>query len=91
MEKICFINYKVECSKNDALRYKPQRIELRFKSNFNNDERTVDRFTCGFKDESEECKRCQARILEIFYNKSYIPKGEVIKLSQTFEDFPPIV
>lgn len=91
MEQISFINYKVECSKNDALRYKPQRIELRFKSNYNSDKLTVDRFTCGFKDESEECARCKARILEIFYNKSYVPEGKVIKTSQTFEDFPPIV
>lgn len=91
METIGFISYKVECSQNNDLRYKPQRIELRFKSDANSGDLTVDRFTCGFRDGSEECAKCQARILEIFYNKSYVPKGKVIKTSQTFEDFPPIV
>lgn len=91
METIDFTSYKVECSKNDDLRYKPQRIELRFKRNTNSGEIIVDRFTCGFYNGSDECVMCKARILEIFYNKSYVPEDKVIKLSQTFEDFPPIV
>ena len=91
MKSIGFKDYKVECSQKSSLCGTVQRVQLRYLYDFDSPDLTVDRFICGFNNYSDECVKCRARIEAFLKNKSYVPEGKAIKLSQTFEDFPPIV
>lgn len=93
MEQIDFRDYKVACSKNDDLRHQPQRIQIKYKiiTTSGVSEVIPVQFICGFNDECAECKKCKSRILEIFNNRCYVPKGTVISIHNTAKDFPPLV
>lgn len=93
MNRISFRFFKVECSQKGNLYLSDQRVQVKYfiKNVLDQFECIPDEFTCGFRDNSEECKKCRERIFSFVRNGCYVPEDTVIKLSQTVEDYPPIV